>query len=47
MLKIAICRYRLAAIIMLLLPTLLQAQVIQINAKNNSVDYEKLATIEV
>ncbi len=46
MLKIACSRNIIISIIILLLPAFMQAQQIQTNTKNNSVDYEKLAKID-
>lgn len=46
MIKFVCSRNIFIAVIMLLLPMLVQAQVIQTNAKNNAVDYEKLAKID-
>lgn len=46
MLKVVCSRNIFTAIIILLLPVLTEAQVIQTNTKNNSVDYEKLAKID-
>lgn len=46
MLKIACLRNNFLAVIVLLLPALSQAQVIQTSTRNTSVDYEKLARID-
>ncbi|HEY8690454.1 MAG TPA: serine hydrolase domain-containing protein [Chitinophagaceae bacterium] len=46
MIKFFCSRNIFVAIIISLLPTIVQAQVIQINTKNNAVDYEKLAKID-
>src|SRR5450759_231380 len=46
MIKFVCSRNIFVAFIISLLPMLMQAQVMQINTKNNSVDYEKLAKID-
>ena len=46
MIKFICSRNIFVAIIISLLPTIVQAQVIQINTKNNSVDYQKFAQID-
>jgi len=45
MIKLSLCAWRVA-LIALLLPVLSYGQAIQLNAKNSSVDYEKLARID-